>query len=244
MRGDYLPSNNKNEISKYNMNKLCQDKNWLYEKYWEEKLNMCQIAKLCNTHNVAIWRLMIKNNIPRRSISETKKGKKSHRKGINLEEEYGIKRAQEIREKCSKGNKGKHLSFKTEFTKGIVPWNKDKKMPPLTKEHIKKCLRRRTPSSLEEKFQKIIDKYNLPYKFVGNGKFFIERYNPDFINTNHEKIAVEVYARYYKLRHDKTIEEWKKERSGIFAKYGWKVIYFNEMEVNEKNILNALLGVM
>ena len=43
-----------------------------------------------------------------------------------------------------------------------------------TKEVIKKALRRRLPSSLEVRFQEIIDKYQLPYKFVGNGEFLIE----------------------------------------------------------------------
>lgn len=112
----------------------------------------------------------------------------------------------------------------------------------LSKEHIKNALRRRIPTSLEEKFQGIIDKYNLPYKYVGNGKFFIERYNPDFINTNHEKIAIEVYARYYKLQNNKSIKEWKKERNIVFKKYGWNIIYFNEIEVEEKNILKMIGG--
>ena len=112
----------------------------------------------------------------------------------------------------------------------------------LSKEHIKNALKRRIPTSLEEKFQKIVNKYNLPYKYVGNGKFFIETYNPDFINTNHEKIAIEVYARYYKLRNSKTINEWKIERSKTFKKYGWKIIYFDETEVNKNNVLKILGG--
>lgn len=57
----------------------------------------------------------------------------------------------------------------------------------LTKEHIRKSLMKRPMSSLEIKVQKVIDKYILPYKFVGNGMFFIENKNPDFININGEK---------------------------------------------------------
>lgn len=110
----------------------------------------------------------------------------------------------------------------------------------LSKEHIRNSLRRRIPSSLEESFQKIIDKHNLPYKYVGNGKILIERYNPDFINTNNEKIAIEVYARYYKLRNNISIEKWKEERQKVFNRYGWKIIFFNEVEVNKKNVLKKL----
>jgi len=77
----------------------------------------------------------------------------------------------------------------------------------LTKEQLKKCLRRRTPTSLERKFQGIVNKFNLPYIFVGDGSFIIAGYNPDFINTNGEKIAIEVFAKYFK-----TIR-WKKYRN-------------------------------
>ena len=110
----------------------------------------------------------------------------------------------------------------------------------LTKEHIRNSLRRREISSLEKKFNDIVFENNLPYKFVGNGNFFIERKNPDFINTNGEKIAVEVYAKYYKLRNNISIDEWKENRQKIFNEYGWKIIFFDETEVNEENVIRKL----
>lgn len=120
-----------------------------------------------------------------------------------------------------------------------------------SKETIKKRLGRRTMSSLERKFSEIIDKYNLPYKFVGNGKFFIERKNPDFINCNGEKIAIEVYYKGHKcivnskerfdIGYDENkLTKWRKEREIIFEKYGWKVLFFDEKEVNENNILKII----
>ncbi len=126
----------------------------------------------------------------------------------------------------------------SEANKGQVAWNKNKRM---TKEYIKNALTRRIPSSLEEKFQSIVDKYNLPYRYVGNGSFIIENYNPDFINTNNEKIAIEVYARYYKRRNKVSIEEWKEERSEVFESYGWKLFYFDETEVTEESVLSKLV---
>lgn len=110
----------------------------------------------------------------------------------------------------------------------------------LSSEQIKKSLRRRIPSSLEKKFQTIINKYNLLYKFVGDGSFIIGNCNPDFINTNSEKIAVEVYARFYKQLGGKSIEEWKRKRTEIFRQYGWEVIYFDETQIEEKYVLGRL----
>ena len=157
------------------------------------------------------------------------------------------------------------------FKKGSTPWNKGKTWSPemiermsaihknpsdetrvkMSKakkgkchsaEVIKKMLTRRTPTSLEMKLQGIIDKNGLPYKFVGDGSFMIGRKNPDFININGEKIAIEVYARYYKLRHTETVEDWKKERQMVFNEYGWTALFFDETQVNESNILNQLGG--
>lgn len=111
-------------------------------------------------------------------------------------------------------------------------------------ETIRKALRRRPISSLEVRFQEIVNKHKLPYKYVGNGRFFIERKNPDFININGEKKAIEVYARKHKEKmRNMTIESWKKDRQAIFAKYGWEIIFFNEVELNdENNVLTTLKG--
>lgn len=142
----------------------------------------------------------------------------------------------------------KHISYASTRCKKcavkLMPHMYIKNKPWLrTKEVIKKALRRRLPSSLEAKFQAIVDKYQLPYKFVGNGKFFIERKNPDFININGEKKAVEVYARIHKEKlRNLSIGKWKKERQEVFAKYGWEIIFFDEVELNEENVLAVLKG--
>jgi very-short-patch-repair endonuclease len=113
----------------------------------------------------------------------------------------------------------------------------------LSRETVKKILRRRGKSSLEIKFENIIIKYNLPYKFVGNGVFFIGRKNPDFINTKGEKIAIEVYSISHKnMFKTRGIKQWKKERNESFAKEGWKIIYFDAMELTETNVLHKLGG--
>lgn len=110
----------------------------------------------------------------------------------------------------------------------------------LSRETVRKFLARRGMSSLEVKFNDILLKNNLPYKFVGDGKFFVERKNPDFVNVNGKKLAIEVYYRGHKERFRGDVETWKKERYDIFNEYGWDLLFFDETQVSEKNVLKVL----
>ncbi len=111
----------------------------------------------------------------------------------------------------------------------------------LSKEHIKKCLRRKMKSSLELKFEKIINQLKLPYKFVGNGEFFVGRKCPDFIHTNGENVAIEVYCRKHKQLFKGNVEGWKEDREQIFNNHNWKLIFFDETQISE-NTIKSILG--
>jgi len=165
---------------------------------------------------------------------ETRKKMSISRKGIHLSEE--------TKKRMSKAREGHLVSKETKeklskANKGQVPWSKGKIM---TEEFIRKTLYRRNINSLEKKFQEIINKNNLPYKFVGNGSFVLNGYNPDFINTNGEKVAIEVYVKYFKQIGNMTVNEWKNKRIRRFKKYGWDVIFFEKNQVEEKYILKML----
>lgn len=156
--------------------------------------------------------------------------KKMNKIRLKRKKELGYLNSTKTREKISKSLKG-HASGK-----------KGKK---LSKETIRKIFQKagnKDPSSLERKFQKIIDGYNLPYRYVGDNSFKMDRYNPDFINTNNQKIAIEVYTKFYKQRDGKNIEKWKEKRMKKFTEYGWNVIFFDETQVEEDYVLSQLKG--
>jgi len=149
-----------------------------------------------------------------------KKKSKEHRLNMNKDKK-GVALSQEHKEKLSKAHLGKKLS----------------------KEHIRKCLRRRPMSGLETKVQKVIDKHQLPYVFVGNGKFFIERKNPDFININGKKTAIEVYYKRHKNEfRNNGATGWMEERKQIFGKYGWQILFIEGTKLTERKILNIIEG--
>ena len=106
----------------------------------------------------------------------------------------------------------------------------------LSAEHVRNALRRRSMSSLEIKMNNIIQQNDLPYKFVGNGEFLIENKCPDFINTNGEKIAIEVYCRKHKdAFKNGGHSQWIRERTELFSQYGWIIKFFDAVDLNDEN---------
>jgi len=152
--------------------------------------------------------------------------KSEFKKGNHPRTEFqtGHNVSHKIRQKISEGMKRRWL---------------DKEYAIKTRTKILKSLCR-TPNCLERKMMEIIQRFNLPYKYVGDGSFFIENKNPDFININGEKTAIEVYANIFKQFCFKDVERWKQERQELFSKYGWEVIFLDEKQVNEEFIKKNL----
>lgn len=107
---------------------------------------------------------------------------------------------------------------------------------------IKALFSKIRPTGLEKRFNRIIQKHNLPYKYVGDGSFLIGYKNPDFINTNGEKIAIEVYYKFHKEQSYGSEERYKEQRNKLFSKYGWKTLFFefDDIMKNEENIVRCL----
>jgi len=85
---------------------------------------------------------------------------------------------------------------------------------------------------MDKKFIEICAKYNLPFKYVGDGKFWIERMNPDFVEVNGKKLAVEILGdRWHNpiLFSAKDFETRKKK----LAEYGWHAIGIWERELKK-----------
>ena len=82
----------------------------------------------------------------------------------------------------------------------------------------------------------LINKHNLPFKYVGNGQILICYRNPDFIECNGKKLLIETY---FSLWHSKDYEE---QRNKIFSKYGYKTLFLNENDLESKDWNNICLG--
>jgi len=93
----------------------------------------------------------------------------------------------------------------------------------------------------EKRLLRIIEENSLPYRYTGDGKFWIERFNPDFINCNGKKVLVEVFGDYWHKLSDR--QKHDARRSEVFASYGWHEVIFWESDLkklSDEEILDNL----
>ncbi len=161
-------------------------------------------------------------------------------KRYSYEELYGIEEAKKIKNKlsiCSKGN---------QRAKGCIPWNKGKRMREETLKKWLKAIEFR-PTSYERRLKEILDRLQPnEWRYTGDGSFWMgyPPLNPDFVNCNGKKIAIEVFACFHKERNFGSVENYITQRKESFSKYGWKTIFINgdnELD-NEELILHKIIG--
>jgi very-short-patch-repair endonuclease len=125
--------------------------------------------------------------------------------------------------------KEKTYQKKSSMRKGMEKhWVKDKQTGSLHRKKIFAALRREM-SSYEIRLDDFIQKFNLPYKFVGNGEVIIGHLNPDFIYTGEKKIVLEVYSQGH-LGNLKP-KNYEETRRKILRGYGYEVIYLTESDL-------------
>jgi hypothetical protein len=104
---------------------------------------------------------------------------------------------------------------------------------PRSVETMRKIMNLRKPTSIERQFLDLIQKYNLPYKYVGDGKFWIGNANPDFIRTDRsQREVVELYGDCWHRNHNPQDRIDKFAKSNFrctviwgreFKKPGWEI---------------------
>ena len=89
-------------------------------------------------------------------------------------------------------------------------------------------------------FEQICKKYNLPFKYTGDGSFWIGKkpaINPDFIESNGKKIAVEIFSYWHNplLRRNIRYGQTYRGRKRILKKYTWELIVFWQEDLERKD---------
>jgi hypothetical protein len=172
--------------------------------------------------------------------------------GMGKKREKGIARPE---------TRGKHFSQNTEFKKGIR-YNLGRPRPdmegdnsftkrPEVREKISQAAKRNwadadyrsmilryiSPKpSTHELYLDAILQLNFPkeWQYVGDGEFWIDRKNPDFINRNGKKLIVE-YNGFY--THNKEKDNAKAEH---YARYGFRTLNLYPADLREDIIVEKI----
>lgn len=92
----------------------------------------------------------------------------------------------------------------------------------------------------EETLENLLNKIGLnEYKYVGDGKFTIERYNPDFINCNGKKKIIEFFGDYWHNRKERIAIDKRKLRT--YRKYGYDCLVIWGHNLSDKNLTDHIL---
>ena len=92
------------------------------------------------------------------------------------------------------------------------------------------------PNKPEKIMIKLLDFY-FPdeWKYVGDGKIWFARFNPDFINCNGKKSIIELFGDYWHQTSE-AIENDKK-RIDTYKKYGYNTLVIWESELKDTNLV-------
>ena len=101
-------------------------------------------------------------------------------------------------------------------------------------------------------FEEICKKYNLPFKYTGDGSFWIgekgeKQLNPDFIETNGKKVCIEIMGIYW---HTRLLNQNLREdalqtyREKHYRKYKWMPVFIWDTDLIRKDAEQFVLNEM
>lgn len=208
-------------------------KDYLIFQYKNKKKSVNGICKEIDIgiplREVVVRKIFKFYNIPIRSYSEASKlkvGKKNPFFGKKHSKESMKKMVRTRRERGS-------YNFSEELMRRMII-NSRKSM------HIR-------PTNPEKKFIELCKSHNLPYNYVGDGKFWIGNKNPDFIHKNSKKEVVEIFGDYWhsplrnpRMRESTTYTATMKH----YKRYGFNclIIWEHELKEDLNRVLNKFIN--
>ena len=200
------------------------------KKYWKEnrELKMKGVMKTAKKLKGRIngphsnkWNEKISKSETGKIVSEKTKKKQSilrtnfAKKNPEVEKQRGV-------------NTGNKLRGRKQRKEVVDALKKKWQNPEYKSMRLKQMMQFNASNIPEKKIIRICEQFNLPFKFVGNGKLIIDGYNPDFVSLDN-KFLIEVFGDYWHNRKD-----WKKrdrKRFKSFSQFGYKTLVFWEHEI-------------
>lgn len=108
----------------------------------------------------------------------------------------------------------------------------------------------RSPTQPELIFKAISENNNLPFKYTGDGTFFIgkkKKLNPDFIATNDKRLCIEIFGEYW---HSPLFNKKVKKtslldyRKRFYKRFRWDAIFIWESDLRRKDAEEFVLKLL
>lgn len=100
------------------------------------------------------------------------------------------------------------------------------------------------PTKPESLLISIINKYSLPFDYIGDGKKMIGHVNPDFIHNDGRKVCIEVFGDYWHNRKGMMWHQTEEGRKKYLSKYGYETLILWEHEFKLDNAEEIILNKM
>lgn len=197
-------------------------KELLIELYWNQNLNQKQTASNLDVPRRSLTRRMKELGIPLRSLSER------HRRKFSEEHKNKIRQALKGKPSPLKGR-----TFPEAWRKNMSDAAKRRCEDPIIRSKLQKGLHLR-PTKPEMTFKQLCLEHNLPYRYVGDGSFWIGRRNPDFVH-NEEKCVIEIFGSYWHSSDEVN------ERIEYFRRYGFSCIIIWDYQLNDSQEILKML---
>lgn len=101
------------------------------------------------------------------------------------------------------------------------------------------------PTLPEKRFLAICQELNLPFKYIGNSnKFTVGRLKPDFIHSQGEKIAIDIFGIFWHsplYARKITACRFSETRKAMFEKHGWRLVIFWDVEIMSQKAEEVVL---
>lgn len=232
------------------------DRNWLYQKYWIEKLSSSKIAKIVGCSHKAVLVALRRLNISIRTISEANKGQIPW----NKDKQHTEETKQKMRENHADYRGEKHPLYRKHHSEETRRKMREKaKKRCESKEERERLSQMRkhqkfpkNHTKIELTFEEICKKYNLPFRYVGDGSLWIGKkggtqINPDFIECNGKKIAIFVNGDYwhspllrYNIRNSQRVD-WQIK---ICKHHKWIPVIIWESDLKREDAGQFVLSIL
>jgi len=211
-------------------------------------------ARFCSTKCVSEW--MAKTFVGKKSFNwKPRKTRKCKYCGKAFQVSPFMPHNRFCNRKCyfawSRSLKHNHWNYKDKIELTCIGCRKKFRVYPYEKNNkkwrrtycSKKCYLTHVikPTGPEKRFIRLCEKNSLPFKYVGDGSFWIGSLNPDFIHNDGQKILIEIFGKYW--HQDKgniPQRQTYKGRKEYFYRHGWQCEIFWEEEVKKELVLRRL----